>query len=175
VDDVKELFCAAVPDLALRRIGERIPFRLNAPNNEAIDGGGGLLRRRLGPGLLPLLHRPLELQAGQKVGAWARETRSRVLVGWPYRGSALLDQGHVGIPLQSGYVLQCFSDPNGPDLNWICTIERFGAGIKHALMVHPKNWIEYREDLAEWAKDKEAREAKSKRWELSDRPRHAPP
>jgi hypothetical protein len=94
---------------------------------------------------------------------WARETRSGVLVGRPYRGSALLDQGHAGILLPSDYVLQCFSDPNGPDLNWDYTIERFGAGVKHTLMVHPKTWIEYRGDLAEWAIDEQAREAKSKR------------
>jgi hypothetical protein len=159
IRNVKQLFCAAVPNLALRRVGKRIPFRPNAKGDESIDGGvAAYFNGVLGHGYYHGFTARLKYDRARKL---ARETRSGVLVGWPYRGSQPLSaQGHVGILLPSGFVLQCFSDPAGPDLNWNYTIEQFGAGIRNAVMVHPKNWIEYEGDLAEWAREKKAKEAK---------------
>jgi hypothetical protein len=170
VDNVEQLFCAAVPNLALRRVGKRIPFRLNAQGNETIDGGvAAYFDGVLGNGYYHTFTAHLNYKRARK---WARETRSGVLVGWPFRGSALLDQGHVGILLPSGFVLQCFSDPNGPDLNWNYTIEQFGHGVRHALMVHPKNWIEYEGDLADWAKEEREKEEREKG--KKGKPEHKP-
>ena len=89
-----------------------------------------------------------ELFDPQKAKGWARETRCGVLPLRPYWNAGLSGQGHVAILLPSGHVLQSFVNINGPDLNWVFTVEQSNAGNYYEAMVHPESWSEYEGD--EW-------------------------
>lgn len=128
------LFCAAVPNLMLRHAGHKIPSR----GDDRYDGGiAAYWHGKYGPGWYQGYEEPFNLR---KAKEWSEETGSGVLIGHPYWGEALADQGHVGILLPSGYVLQS----NYPDgLNWDYTIEQSHDGGYYTHMVHPKDWINF--------------------------------
>lgn len=143
IDIVKRnpMFCAAVPNLILRKARKRIPSK----GDPRFDGGiAAYFSGVYGPGYYSDYDEPFDMH---KAKEWAQNTRSGVLIGKGYRGPAPGQQGHVGILLPSGFVLQS----NGGDgLNWYYRIEDCRSWFD--VMVHPKNWIEYEGDTADWAK-----------------------
>lgn len=145
------MFCAAVPNLALRCDGKRIPFRPNFPDLRYDGGIAAYFYGVYGAGYFTGYDEPFDLARAKN---WARETRSGVLLGRGYWGKALWQQGHVAILLPSGYVLQ--STPAG-GLNWNNHIDSEWQGWEYnnGVMVHPSNWIEYEQedDMADWAKE----------------------
>ena len=147
---IKEgLFCAAVPNLALRCDGKRIPFRPDFPDPKFDGGIAAYFSGHFGAGYFTGYDDPFDLATAKKV---ARETRSGVLLGRGYWGVALGNQGHTGILLPSGYVLQ--SSPAG-GLNWSSHIDWERKYWEDGgVMVHPDQWIEYDdpEDVPDWAK-----------------------
>ncbi len=138
------LFCAAVPNLALRRDGKRVPTK----GDPRYDGGiAAYFTGVYGPGYFSAYDVPFDLATAKR---WARETRSGVLLGMGYWGPSLGNQGHTGILLPSGYVLQ--SSPV-VGLNWDSHIDyewRYWAN--GGTMTHPANWLEYDGDVAGWAR-----------------------
>lgn len=142
------LFCAAVPNLALRCDGKLVPTK----GNPHYDGGiAAYFTGFYGPGYFSAYDVPFDLA---KAKQWATETRSGVLLGKGYWGPQLSQQGHTGILLPSGYVLQSQAIPG---LNWDSHIDYARERDYWAtggVMVHPKNWIEYDDpdDVADWAK-----------------------
>jgi hypothetical protein len=145
------IFCAGVPNLALRCDGKRIPFRPNDPDLRYDGGVASYFYGLYGPGYFTGYDVPFDLGTAKR---WARRTRSGVLLGKGYWGTALWQQGHVAILLPSGYLLQ--STPAG-GLNWDSHIdyEWQSWANNYGVMVHPENWIEYyqEEDVADWAKE----------------------
>lgn len=144
VAQIGRINCAGVTNLFFRAMRKRIPTRGN-PN---YDGGvaayaGGVF----GPGYFEGYSEKFDLQ---KAKSWARDTRCGVLLLRPYWNASLSGQGHVAILLPSGYVLQSFVNPNGPDLNWDFTIEQSNAGDYYKEMVHPEKWSEYSDPEDEW-------------------------
>jgi len=139
----KRIFCAGVPNIIRRAAGKRVPTRGNARYNGGIaayfytSAFGGL-----GPGFFSGVDVPFNLATAKK---WARETGSGVLVGRCYRNNSLAGQGHVGILLPDGKVLQSFQfGANGePGLNTDYTIEQSHAGGYYEVMVHPSAWINH--------------------------------
>lgn len=139
----RRIFCAGVPNLIRRAAGKSIPTR----GNTLYDGGiaayfytpafGGL-----GPGFFSGVDVPFNLATAKK---WARETGSGVLVGRCYRNNSLAGQGHVGILLPDGKVLQSFQfgADGEPGLNTDYTIEQSHAGGYYEVMVHPNAWINH--------------------------------
>jgi hypothetical protein len=140
------LFCAAVPNLALRCDGKRVPTK----GNPHYDGGiAAYFTGMYGPGYFAAYDVPFNLATAKK---WATTTRSGVLLGKGYWGEQLSLQGHTGILLPSGYVLQ--SSPLG-GLNWNSHIDsEWHYWAQGGTMTHPVNWIEYNDpdDVPEWAK-----------------------
>lgn len=135
------MFCAAVPNL-IRRVNHKI---VPTNGNALYDGGIGAYfgdsasrEGSFGPGYFAGWWTRFDpIQARQ----WAANSRSGVLIGRRYRD--VRDQGHVAVVLPSGYVLQCYPNPNGPDLNWSYTVEESHAGYYYELMIHPINWINH--------------------------------
>lgn len=138
------LFCAAVPNLALRTCGKRIPTK----GDPTLDGGiAAYFTGKFGPGYFSNYDEPFNLD---KAVRWAQETRSGVLLGQGYWGPEIWQQGHTGILLPSGYILQ---SAFGEGLHWYRTIYQERAYWNDGgVMVAPWNWIEYKGDLADWAK-----------------------
>jgi hypothetical protein len=146
-----DIFCAGVPNLALRCDGKRIPFRPNFPDPHFDGGIAAYFSGVYGPGYFTGYDVPFNLANAKR---WARETRSGVLLGRGYWGVALGNQGHTAILLPSGYLLQ--STPAG-GLNWDSHIDwewQTWAPNRGGVMLHPSDWLEYHEDedVADWAK-----------------------
>lgn len=133
------VFCAGVPNLCLRAVGKRIPTY----GNPLYDGGTmAYLEYFRG------YTEPFNLSRALSV---AREKRSGVLIGRPFRSS--FDQGHVAIVMPSGYLLQSYDDGNGwPGLNWNVLASVSVRYWTPTYQVMPWNWIDYPTDLADWAK-----------------------
>lgn len=133
------LFCAAVPNLMLRKVGKRIPIR-----NDRSDFNGGVAAyfgdNKFGAGYFADRMENFNLR---KAKQWAEETRSGVLIGhkfvWTQSGH-VKSEGHVAILLPSGYVLQAVPYSG---LNWNLTIEESQDVIHYQVMVHPRKWINY--------------------------------
>jgi hypothetical protein len=143
------LFCAAVPNLALRCVGKRIPFRPGFSDPRYDGGIAAYFTSMYGHGYFSDYDVPFNLATAKK---WTRETRSAVLLGRGYWGEQLGNQGHAAILLPSGYVLQSSLVPG---LNWDSHIDsplERGSWERGGVMVHPENWIEYDGDEAEWAR-----------------------
>jgi hypothetical protein len=140
------LFCAAVPNLALRCDGKLVPTK----GNPHFDGGiAAYFSGHYGAGYFTGYDDPFNLATAKK---WARDTRSGVLLGKGYWGVALGNQGHTAILLPSGFVLQ--SSPAG-GLNWTSHIDwEKSYWENNGVMVHPTNWIEYDDpdDEPDWAR-----------------------
>jgi hypothetical protein len=140
------LFCAAVPNLALRCEGKRVPFRPGFPDPNFDGGIAAYFTGTFGAGYFSAYDVPFNLATAKQ---WARETRSGVLLGKGYWGPTLANQGHTGILLPSGYVLQSSFLPG---LNWDSHIDQeWRSWANGGTMTHPRNWIEYDGDVAEWA------------------------
>jgi len=132
------LFCAALPNLMLRVVGKRIPTRGNALYDGGIAAYWHTSAWGLGDGYFAGYERRFHLPTAKR---WARESRSGVLIGRSYRNVS--DQGHVGILLPSGYVLQ--SDA-AQGLHWNNTIEVDHWGYYYEWMVPSGDWINYEGD-----------------------------
>lgn len=136
------IFCAGVPNLFLRKVGKRVPIR---DDYTQFDGGTATYfgDNLFGPGYFAGYMESFNLQTAKR---WAEETRSGVLVGRRFvwtSGGQVASEGHVGIVLPSGYVLQAYP---GAGLNWDVTIEDSHDGFYYEVMVHPENWIDYEGD-----------------------------
>lgn len=147
------LFCAAVPNLALRCDGKRIPFRPSFPDRR-FDGGiaAYFYGSAFGAGYFTGYDEPFKLARAKR---WAKETRSGVLLGKGYDGPQLSQQGHTGILLPSGFILQ--SRPV-EGLTWDSHIDdarERGYWSDGGVMLHPSQWLEYdqEDDVADWAKE----------------------
>ena len=142
-----KIYCAGVPNLALRLAGKRIPI---AQHQSALyDGGiaayfGSPMLPQIGAGYFAGYTQPFDYNLALK---WARETRQLVMIGWRYTGVPLAQQGHVALVLPSGYVLQ---SNVGDGLNWKYTLAQSNGGAHsrgaYTLMAHPRNWLEYNGD-----------------------------
>ena len=141
------IFCAGVPTLCLRKAGKIVPYRPSYPS-AAYDGGiAAYFSGLYGAGYFTGYDDPFDLATAKR---WARETRSGVLLGNGYWGVSLGNQGHTGILLPSGYVLQ--SSPAG-GLNWDSHIDyEWQYWERGGVMLHPSQWLEYPGDVAAWAK-----------------------
>jgi len=143
------LFCAAVPNLALRRDGKWVPYKPDNPDPRYDGGIAAYFSGYYGAGYFSVYAYQFDLTTAKQ---WATDTRSGVLLGQGYWGVSLGNQGHTGILLPSGYVLQ--SSPV-VGLNWDSHIDwEWGYWANGGVMVPPENWIEYHqdEDVADWAK-----------------------
>ena len=138
------LFCAAVPNLVLRKAGKVVPTK----GDPCYDGGiAAYFSGLYGAGYFSAYDVPFDLATAKR---WARETRSGVLLGKGYWGVSLGNQGHTGILLPSGYVLQ--SSPV-VGLNWDSHInDEWQYWERGGVMVAPWDWIEYAGDVADWAR-----------------------
>lgn len=133
------LFCAAVPNLMLRKVGKRIPIR-----NDRTDFDGGVAAyfgdNMFGPGYFADEMEDFNLR---KAKQWAEEARSGVLIGrrftWTQSGQ-VASEGHVAILLPSGYVLQAVPYTG---LNWNLTIEQSHDNTRFQVMVPPRKWINF--------------------------------
>jgi hypothetical protein len=139
------IFCAGVPNLILRHVGKRVPYRLNN-RSPLYDGGiAAYFDGVLGDGYFHDFDRPFNIAAAKRM---ANRSNCGVLIGRPYSGAALPDQGHVAVVLPAhtdgnNYVLQS----NGGDgLNWTYTIEQSHNGWYYTTMVSPDNWFKYSGD-----------------------------
>jgi hypothetical protein len=140
------LFCAAVPTLALRCNGKRVPFRPGFPDPHYDGGIAAYFTGTLGAGYFSAYDVPFDLARAKQ---WATTTRSGVLLGKGYYGPTLALQGHAAILLPSGYVLQSSSLPG---LNWDSHIDQERPyWANGGTMTHPDNWLEYAGDLAPWS------------------------
>ena len=145
--------CAAVPNLALRCDGKRIPFRPSFPDRR-FDGGiaAYFYGSAFGAGYFTGYDEPFRLARAKR---WAKETRSGVLLGKGYDGPQLSQQGHTGILLPSGFILQ--SRPV-EGLTWDSHIDdkrERDYWSDGGVMLHPSQWFEYdqEDDVADWAKE----------------------
>lgn len=142
------IFCAAVPTLALRLAGKRIPIAQR--QSEEYDGGiaayfGSPALPQIGAGYFQGYSEPFNETIALK---WARDTRQMVLLGTPYRGVHLGQQGHAALLLPSGYLLQSIP---GEGLNWTYTLKYSNRGgywnpSNGGTMTHPSQWLEYKGD-----------------------------
>jgi hypothetical protein len=137
-----DIACTGVYNLALRRVGKRVPFA-DRPNTQ-YDGGT--------PAYWSYFFDYSEAFDLQKAKRWANETGAIVLILRRFR-SANLDQGHAAglLPKYTdgeNYVLHAIHGHAGPysGLNWGWTIEQSHAGYYFERMVHPHNFIEYSGD-----------------------------
>lgn len=138
------LFCAAVPTLARRTAGKIVPTK----GDSTLDGGiAAYFRGRFGPGYFSQLEVPFNLERAVQ---WARQSESAVLLGKGYWGENIDSQGHTGLLLPSGYILQ---SAFGEGLHWYRTIWQEAAYWNNGgVMVAPWNWIEHEKGVAGWAK-----------------------
>jgi hypothetical protein len=137
------LFCAAVPNLMRRKAGKVIPTR----GYPEYDGGiASYFTGVFGPGFFTKYEQPFDAQTALE---WAQASRSGVLLGKGYWGEEIHRQGHVGILLPSGYILQSVF---GEGLHWYRTVWQeaayWGGG---GVMVAPWDWIEHDLGRAPWA------------------------
>ena len=138
------LFCAAVPNLMRRKAGKIIPTK----GDPALDGGiAAYFTGRFGRGFFSEFEHDFNMDRALR---WARETRSAVLLGKGYWGEAIHLQGHTGLLLPSGYVLQ---SAFGEGLHWNRTIQQERAyWADGGVMIHPRDWIEHDKGTADWAR-----------------------
>lgn len=136
----KTVFCAGVPNLMLRRVGKRIPFRpsLPVPLRYEYDGGTWAYS---------------EYFNGYKESFNAgKDYPHGTLVGIPFSNNG--HQGHVGIVLGNAHVLQSYDAGGGhPGLNSMQWLAQAHAMVGFHYAVMPWNWINYLGDEAEWFED----------------------
>ena len=128
-------FCAAIPNLMLRRAGKVVPFRTNLqpPDRYAFDGG---IAAYFG-GVWGGAYYANYWQAYDPDADYPHGT----LVGSPYWGANA--QGHVGIVLGNGRLLDLNSVTNFQSARWHGGAGR-DFGFKYAIM--PWLWINYEGD-----------------------------
>lgn len=134
-DSVRQggVFCAGVINLMLRAVDKKVPTYGNP-----LYDGGTLAYAEYFRGY----SEPFNLARALEV---AREKRSGVLIGRPFRSS--FDQGHVGVVLPSGYLLQSYDDGGGwPGLSWNVLTSISVRYWTPTYMVLPGNWINYEGD-----------------------------
>jgi hypothetical protein len=139
------IFCAGVTNLILRHAKKRVPFRLNFPDPRFDGGIAAYWDGELGPGYYHEYEEPFNLRRAER---WANRTNCGVIVGHPYSGPQLANQGHIAVVLPrhtdgENYVLQ---SNFGDGLNWSYTIEQSHDGGYYTTMVHPENWLLYQGD-----------------------------
>lgn len=142
------LFCAAVPTLFRRMAGLEVPTK----GNPAFDGGiAAYFDGEYGKGYF---HDVQERFDYHKAVEWAQRDRKPVLLGKGYFGNAIESQGHTGLLLPSGYVLESVY-PTG--LRWSLTLREYrGYWEDGGVMVRANRWIdltgdELRRQRAGWA------------------------
>jgi predicted chitinase len=130
-------FCAAIPNLMLRKVGKRIPFRTNLPSGvdpREWDGGiAAYFGGTYGGAYFADYMRPIQnADADRPHGT---------LLGSKFYGSAA--QGHVGVVLGNGRLLDLNSVDDFQSRYWASSaIRRFG--FTHYVL--PPGWIEYSGD-----------------------------
>lgn len=143
------LFCAAVPTIYRRLVGLEVPSK-GFPEYDggiyAYFGGDAGFGRQGG-----YFSDVAVAFDADRAAAWARETRSCVLLGRPYEGVPVHLNGHTGVLLPSGYILQSVF---GEGLHWARTVHMEAGywGQPGGVMVHPSKWIETHEGLLPWAR-----------------------
>jgi hypothetical protein len=127
------IFCAVVPNLMLRKIGKRIATYGNL-NYDC----GTLAYREYFRGYAE----PFDLGRALKV---AYDDRAPVLIGSPFKSN--INQGHVGVVLPSGYLLQSYTTGGGqPGLTWNVHTEVTVRFWTPTYMVLAPHWINYSGD-----------------------------
>jgi putative chitinase len=134
-------FCAGVPNLARRAVGLEIPTL----GNENFDGGVVAYFGATGPAPASFPRQGyFERHGRQRPFDLEKAQRPWTLVGRKYRSVG--DQGHVGIVLPDGRLLQSFNGPGGkPGVNKDVTLRQshfsWGPRGGYEFMVFAEDWL----------------------------------